>query len=556
MHLSKTDYNRYLQCPRLLWLSKNRKELAAKPDEVQQAIFDQGHLVESYADKMFEKRTKEESVTIEGWYEKGQKEMQNHINQGKKLIFQANALPKDLYCKGDILHFNDTSKKWDLYEVKSTTSVKPEHIPDLCFQKIAFERDGIEIDRTYLVHLNKKYVKNGEIVPEELFVIEDLTEDVENLRQITETKLTSSTPETNSEIPIDGPTALERVEKRDVRDFIREEFGKDIANDQLNKEEAFRLIEMGYAETATLLAINGRIDDCNKELAIKLASAGQAREVALNVNKFTGRDYELAIHLIYGGAFLQVFDRLDEFPDMNIDRLAQNLVAKGNFQAIPLILRKYEGIDGKVALAMIKTKRHPYIGRILRNLEKFKNIDYNEIAQTVSEFDIDYLATHLEYFPKKSLTKQLLLSVLQRIQTFKQPESSAGSVDQIAQKIKSEARIAREDEYKERIDNHFQGNLIKFLGENLDKFRDLDKEVALGCINAGLAYIVVENPDTFSSDTEVAIGLIKNGLGQLVCQKSEQYREFDVEQIRTALNENNQEILITFFPAIFGESAS
>ncbi|MFC1600344.1 DUF2779 domain-containing protein [Patescibacteria group bacterium] len=189
MHLSKTDYNRYLQCPRLLWLSKNRKELAAKPDEVTQAIFDQGHLVESYADKMFEKRTNQKGVTIEGWYEKGQKETQTHIQEGKKLIFQANALPKDLYCKGDILHFNDTSKKWDLYEVKSTTSVKPEHIPDLCFQKIAFERDGIEIDRTYLVHLNREYVKNGEIVPEELFVIEDLTEDVENLRQITETNI-------------------------------------------------------------------------------------------------------------------------------------------------------------------------------------------------------------------------------------------------------------------------------------------------------------------------------------------------------------------------------
>ena len=59
----------------------------------------------------------------------------------------------------------------------------------MCFQKIALQQDGIDIDRTYLVHVNKNYVRQGEIDPKKLLTFEDITEDVENLQQITETQI-------------------------------------------------------------------------------------------------------------------------------------------------------------------------------------------------------------------------------------------------------------------------------------------------------------------------------------------------------------------------------
>ena len=183
--LSKTDYNRYLQCPKLLWLSKNRKDLLPPVDEPLQAMFDQGYEIEEYAHKLFP----DNPATVKDWYARGQAETRKYMEEGHKIIFQANALTSDLYCKGDILHFNDDTKKWDLYEVKSTTQVKEEHIPDFTFQKIAFEKSGTPIDRTFLVHINKDYVRNGEIDPKELLTIEDLTEQVENIRQITESTI-------------------------------------------------------------------------------------------------------------------------------------------------------------------------------------------------------------------------------------------------------------------------------------------------------------------------------------------------------------------------------
>jgi len=181
LHLSKTDYNNYLQCSKQLWLSKFRKNLKPEITEIQQFVFDQGHLVEAYADKLFPN-----GATVKNWYEKGRRETQTLISNGRKTIFQANALTNDLYCKADILNFNEKTGLWDLYEVKSTTKVKPEHIPDVCFQKIAFERDGIPIGQTYLIHVNRQYVKKGEIDPKKLLTINDITDDVENLKQITE----------------------------------------------------------------------------------------------------------------------------------------------------------------------------------------------------------------------------------------------------------------------------------------------------------------------------------------------------------------------------------
>jgi len=172
----------------LLWLSKFRKELAPPVTETTQAVFDQGYEVEDYAHKLPQFTSGKE---VKGWYAKGREETQTLIQEGNKTIFQANALPskQNLYCKADILHFNDETKKWDIYEVKSATQVKDEHIPDLAFQKIAFEKDGIPIDKTYLIHINKEYVRKGEIDPNQLLTIEDLTEEVENIKQITETQI-------------------------------------------------------------------------------------------------------------------------------------------------------------------------------------------------------------------------------------------------------------------------------------------------------------------------------------------------------------------------------
>lgn len=171
--LSKSDYLKYLQCKKYLWLYKYRKDLAETPSESQQHIFEQGYEVEDLAKKLFKP-----GVEVKENFAKGRAETTQLVIKGHEVIYQATAYGEDLMARADILIYNKEAKSWDIYEVKSSTEVKDEYIPDLTFQKIAFERSGTFIGKTYLVHINHDYVRKGKIDPKKFFKIEDLTETV------------------------------------------------------------------------------------------------------------------------------------------------------------------------------------------------------------------------------------------------------------------------------------------------------------------------------------------------------------------------------------------
>jgi len=164
---------------------KNKKEIFPKPDELSQAVFDQGYEVESYAKKLFKG-----GVEVEGDLFKLKGITKKLISKGNKILFQATAMPKDLLAKADIFKYNTKTKGWDIYEVKSSTEEKEDvHIPDLCFQKIAFEKDGYKIGKTYLVHINSEYIRKGKIEPKKMFTIEDISDQVANYRSTAEANI-------------------------------------------------------------------------------------------------------------------------------------------------------------------------------------------------------------------------------------------------------------------------------------------------------------------------------------------------------------------------------
>jgi hypothetical protein len=58
---------------------------------------------------------------------------------------------------------------WRLIEVKSTTSVKDEHLTDVAFQLYLARDVGVEIESVEVLHLNSDYVRRGELELEGLF---------------------------------------------------------------------------------------------------------------------------------------------------------------------------------------------------------------------------------------------------------------------------------------------------------------------------------------------------------------------------------------------------
>jgi len=65
---------------------------------------------------------------------------------------------------------------WNLIEVKSSTRVKNEYLPDVGVQFHVLTGSGVEIDRVILLHLNNQYVYDGHHRElERLFISSDLT---------------------------------------------------------------------------------------------------------------------------------------------------------------------------------------------------------------------------------------------------------------------------------------------------------------------------------------------------------------------------------------------
>jgi len=165
------------QCPRLLWFSSRNQlpELSL----YDQHKFAQGREFEKYVKKLFP------DGTDLGTLEHGEniKETQNLISQSKT-IFEASMVYKNLFFKGDILECS--SDGWNLYEIKASTEAKKEHIPDLAFQKFVCEKSGINIKKCFIEYINKEYIKKGNIIPNELVLQEDVTEKVNQVKNVEE----------------------------------------------------------------------------------------------------------------------------------------------------------------------------------------------------------------------------------------------------------------------------------------------------------------------------------------------------------------------------------
>jgi len=170
--LSKSKYLDGLQCPKLLWVQFHEPERIPEIDPVTQYIFDQGHVVGEYAKKLFP-----------GGIDIPQDDFMGNIYKTKELLterkplFEAGILAGKIYSRVDILN-PAGEDEWDIIEVKSSTSVKDVHIDDVSFQKYCGEQFGLKIRKCFLALINNSYVKNGEIDPNGLFNIHDITDQV------------------------------------------------------------------------------------------------------------------------------------------------------------------------------------------------------------------------------------------------------------------------------------------------------------------------------------------------------------------------------------------
>ncbi len=173
-NLSKSRFVSGWQCPKLLWWTVHEKDAPElQPDVVLQDLFDQGNLVGARARLEWPS-----GVLIEGDHRDPERVPRTRavIERGAAVLFEATFVEDGVYCAVDVLEKNGDG--WTLIEVKSSSSVKEYHYPDLAVQTHVARRAGLTVTRIEVMHLNKEH-RHPDEGP--LFARTDVTAEVEPL---------------------------------------------------------------------------------------------------------------------------------------------------------------------------------------------------------------------------------------------------------------------------------------------------------------------------------------------------------------------------------------
>ena len=176
-NLSKSRFVAGWQCHKQLWLKVHESDAPElQVDVVLQDRFDQGAEVGALAREQFPG-----GVLIDLRHDDPDRvgATRRALDGGAPAVFEATFIEDRVYAAIDVLE--RTPEGFTLIEVKSTTKVKGEHIPDVAIQVWVARRAGIDVTRAEVMHLNTDF-RHPDVG--ELFVRIDVTSDVEALQPL------------------------------------------------------------------------------------------------------------------------------------------------------------------------------------------------------------------------------------------------------------------------------------------------------------------------------------------------------------------------------------
>ncbi len=163
--LSKTDYLKYLTCPQEFWLKHHQPLLFSSPITLQaDHLFRQGNEVQKLVRLL----------------------AQFQSNELQIVDFERTFQTAEFSARCDVTVTDKATREISIYEIKAASSVKDEHYDDVAFQKMVVETSGSVVGRCFVITMNGDYVRHGDIAPESLFTINDVTEKVATMKDITE----------------------------------------------------------------------------------------------------------------------------------------------------------------------------------------------------------------------------------------------------------------------------------------------------------------------------------------------------------------------------------
>ncbi len=172
-YMTKHDYLRFKRCPRLFAYTWN---------DYPKGLYEHNAVIDFFSNQgkkvglLFQEVFKQHKT-----YTCAEKKHSMAILETKRvmpevdIIFEGAFGYEKLFTRPDILKH----KCRELIEVKSTSVVKEEHLYDAAFQKYVLQKCEVDIGTVKIGHINKSYVRRGELDLHELFTFTDVSEEVE-----------------------------------------------------------------------------------------------------------------------------------------------------------------------------------------------------------------------------------------------------------------------------------------------------------------------------------------------------------------------------------------
>ena len=171
--LSKSKFILGQQCVKSFWLDINNVEPSNPVDESAEARLSAGNEVGEISKTIFPGG--KEVPYLPGESEKMFEITKQLIDEGITSIYEASFIYDDIFVRVDLM--NKTENGWNIYEVKSSSSIKNYHEYDASIQWHVLKKlDIVDLNEVFIITLNNKYSKQRIIDPIEFFNIDAVTQ--------------------------------------------------------------------------------------------------------------------------------------------------------------------------------------------------------------------------------------------------------------------------------------------------------------------------------------------------------------------------------------------
>ena len=171
--LSKSKFILGQQCTKSFWFDVNNVKPSNPPDDSAKERLSAGNEVGEISKQLFPDG--QEVPYLPGKEKEMFEITKRLLEDGVTSIYEGSFIFDDIFVRVDLM--NKTDKGWDIYEVKSSSSVRSYHEYDASIQWHVLKKLNLfDLNEVFIVTLNNKYSKQKKISPIKFFNIHSVTD--------------------------------------------------------------------------------------------------------------------------------------------------------------------------------------------------------------------------------------------------------------------------------------------------------------------------------------------------------------------------------------------